>query len=106
MLDTMCSLCFKSGVPYARQAYTHQEVPNDSLILYLPVILGKLLPANILSGLLNTLKSKRFYTSHGFATESLLMAYIIPAKKSLRLKPHLVLWKWSLRMDFPKTLTH
>ncbi len=70
MLDTMCSLCFKSGVPSARQAYTHQEVPNDSLILYLPVILGKLLPANILSGLLNTLKSKRFYTSHGFATES------------------------------------
>ncbi len=70
MLNTMLSCCFKDGKPIARTAYTHQTVSNDSLILYLPVILGDLLPENILNGLIKVLKSSRFYTDYGFATES------------------------------------
>ena len=43
---------------------------NESLILYLPIVLGGRLPAGVRSYLIEQLKSVRFYTEHGLATES------------------------------------
>ena len=45
-------------------------VENESLILYLPVILGKRLPHQIQKNLIQILKSDKFKTEYGFATES------------------------------------
>lgn len=70
MLEKLLKHCFENGLPKALLSRTHEEVPNDSLILYLPIVLGERLPAEIRNNLIEVLKSDRFYTAHGFATES------------------------------------
>jgi len=70
MLENMANHCYKDGVPLALQSGTHIESGNDSLLMYMPVVLGKRLPEHILKHTLDVLKSGRFLTEHGYATES------------------------------------
>lgn len=70
-LDRMCERCFDAeGRPLVRKAYTGETTTTDSLILYLPILLGKRLPEHIRAFLLRELRSDRFLTEWGFATES------------------------------------
>ena len=69
-LDAMLARFFVDDVPRALTSHSHETIDNASLILYLPVILGKRLPERIRIRLVETLKSDRFLTPHGFATES------------------------------------
>ncbi len=55
----------------ARHTKSHEKIESDSLLTYIPIILGKRLPENILSSMITDLKKEgRFLTAFGFATES------------------------------------
>jgi glycogen debranching enzyme len=69
-LDAMLARFFDDNGPHALTSQSHEIVDNESLILFLPVILGKRLPERIRNRLVDALKSDRFLTPHGFATES------------------------------------
>ena len=69
MLEKMLAHSFENGRPVARINGTHELVPSDSLLLYLPVLLGNRLPQDIRTHLVETLKSDQFLTPYGFATE-------------------------------------
>jgi putative isomerase len=52
---------------------------SDSLLLYIPIILGKRLPLDVRSELIRGLtQQRRFLTAHGFATEALTSSYYTP----------------------------
>ena len=70
MLDRMLKTLFAEGKPLARAGLDMHVVENESLILYLPVILGKRLPADIRENLIHILESDKFKTEYGLATES------------------------------------
>lgn len=70
MIEAMEAKLFQDGKPCALQTVTGKKVENESLILYLPVILGKRLPDEIREYLVSQLKSGRFLTEHGLATEN------------------------------------
>lgn len=70
LFDSMLSVCFKDNMPVARISRTKEIVENESLFLYLPILLGHRLPDAVLQNLLNGLKSDKFLTPHGFATEA------------------------------------
>ena len=53
----------------AKRSGTHEVIESDSLVLYVPVILGKRLPEDILQTLVNGLAKNGFITDHGLATE-------------------------------------
>ncbi|CEG28698.1 amylo-alpha-1,6-glucosidase [Bacillus sp. B-jedd] len=53
----------------AKKSGTHEVIESDSLVLYIPIILGKRLPAGILGKLVDGIKNKGFLTEHGLATE-------------------------------------
>ncbi len=69
-LDAMLRHCFDGVTPIAKVNKSHEIVENDSLILYLPIILGKTLPDNIREHMIDVLKSDKFLTQFGYATES------------------------------------
>jgi putative isomerase len=55
------------------------RIDSQSLLLYLPVILGKRLPLDVRSKLIQGLTERgRFRTAHGFATEPLTSKYYTP----------------------------
>lgn len=60
----------------ARHAHSHEEISADSLILYLPLLLGRRLPADVIRHLVAGLKEpNQFLTDHGLATERLRSPY-------------------------------
>ncbi|QIB27034.1 amylo-alpha-1,6-glucosidase [Caloranaerobacter azorensis] len=64
-------VAFKSG--------THKRINSDSLLLFIPIILGNRLPNNIIKSLVDGLKdNRRFLTEYGLATESISSDYYIP----------------------------
>lgn len=69
MLEKMTETLFEEGKPLARAGFDMDIVENESLILYLPVILGKRLPEKIRKHLIQTLESDKFKTAYGLATE-------------------------------------
>ncbi len=69
LLNAYISRCFKDGLPIAFQTGGSQ-VENDSLLLYLGLILGDRLPRYIRQNMLQRVKTGGFMTDHGFATES------------------------------------
>jgi putative isomerase len=69
-LDALLRHSFKNGKPKALVSRTHEEVETDCLILFLPVLLGDRLPKDILHNLVETLKSGKFRTAYGFASEA------------------------------------
>lgn len=70
MKTAMEKKLFQDGKPRAIQTMTGEQIENESLILYLPIVLGKRLPENIREYLVSQLKSERFLTAHGLATEN------------------------------------
>lgn len=54
----------------AKRSGTHETIESNSLVLYVPLILGDRLPSEILNKLVEDLKTKGFLTEHGLATES------------------------------------
>ena len=69
MLNNMLDVSFENGQPVARAGFDMTR-RNESLILYLPIVLGKRLPEGIRKELIQTLESDKFQTSYGLATES------------------------------------
>lgn len=47
-----------------------ETIESSSLILYLPVLLGEKLPKEIRKKMVSMIKSEKFHTPHGLATES------------------------------------
>lgn len=76
LLERMCERCFDGeGRPLVRQVNTGKVASPDSLLLYVPVILGQRLPERIRECLVRELKGDRFLTEWGLATESPKSAY-------------------------------
>lgn len=70
-LAAMARHCYdEEGNPLARASGTHEIAENDCLLLYMPVVLGPRLPEPLLRRTVEGLKSGRFLTPHGLATES------------------------------------
>jgi len=56
--------------------FTHEHVKNKSLLMYMPLILGRRLPQELVSSMILDLKNKeKFLTDFGLATESLSSEY-------------------------------
>lgn len=54
----------------AKKALTHEVIESDSLLLYMPIVLGHRLPEEIREKLLKDLKEQgKFYGEYGIATE-------------------------------------
>ena len=70
MLAAMLKHCFDGVRPKAMVSGTHEEVKSDSLLLYLPLLLGEKLPLNIRQAMIDELQSGRFLTPYGLATEA------------------------------------
>jgi glycogen debranching enzyme len=70
MLAAMADHCYVDGEPVARRSGTHEIIPNDSLLLYTPVTMGSRMPESLLKRTVEVLKSAKFLTAHGLATES------------------------------------
>jgi len=72
LLSKMLACCWKGDGFVAPQAGDHAAFASQSLILYVPIVLGNRLPKPILIQLIAGLKSKgKFLTENGLATESL-----------------------------------
>ena len=72
LLSKMLARCWKDSEFVAPQAGDHAAYPSQSLILYLPIVLGNRLPKPVLDQLVSGLKVKgRFLTENGLATENL-----------------------------------
>ena len=72
LLKSLVSNYWRDGQFVAQHAFDHKVASTRSLILYLPLVLGKRLPQPILDQLLSRLtESGRFVTENGFATEEL-----------------------------------
>jgi glycogen debranching enzyme len=60
----------------AVRASDGEQIDSQSLLLYLPIIVGKRLPADVRSNLIQGLTEQgKFRTPHGFATEPLASQY-------------------------------
>jgi putative isomerase len=72
LLARMIAAYWHDGQFVARRAFTHEDAPRTSLILYVPIILGKRLPEPMRSQLIARLfEPGRFLTPNGLATEEL-----------------------------------
>lgn len=70
MLTKMMEVLFRDGHPVARAGFDMHVVENQSLILYLPIILGRRLPDYVRKNMIQVLESDKFKTKYGLATES------------------------------------
>ena len=63
----------------ALRSRSHEEIVSESLLLFLPLLLGKRLPDDVLGHLVAGLKQeRRFLTQYGLATESVNSPYYEP----------------------------
>ncbi len=70
MKARMLEELFVDDLPVAYAGLEKERVETDSLILYLPIVLGKLLPEKIQKRMIEALKGDKFLTAWGLATES------------------------------------
>ncbi|WP_440961406.1 amylo-alpha-1,6-glucosidase [Paenibacillus nitricinens] len=78
-LEKMLRHFWKDGRFTACRSGTHEASDGDSLLLFVPVLLGKRLPEPILRALLDGLRDEsRFLTPNGWATESVKSPYYTP----------------------------
>jgi glycogen debranching enzyme len=76
LLEKLLAAFWREDHFVARHARSHEEIPADSLIVYLPLLLGKRLPAGVIRHLVAGLKEPdQFLTDHGLATERLRSPY-------------------------------
>jgi putative isomerase len=79
LLVQMLATLWRGDHFIAVRASDGAEVDSQSLLLYLPIILGKRLPSDVRTKLVRGLTEQgRFITSHGFASESLSSKYYTP----------------------------
>ena len=72
LLRAMLDQLWKGGRFVAPRSGSHEVCESDSLIVYLPILLGSRLPKRVLSAMIGDLKEKnRFLTDFGLATESI-----------------------------------
>lgn len=69
-LELFLGKCFRNNLPVAIQCATGEIVENESLLPCEVLVLGKDLPQPIRQAIIAVLKSEKFLTAHGFATES------------------------------------
>jgi alpha,alpha-trehalase len=62
--------CFRNNLPVAIQCSTGEIVENESLLPYEILILGMQLPKKIRDAVISVVKSEKFFTEYGFATEN------------------------------------
>ncbi|MGG3283263.1 amylo-alpha-1,6-glucosidase [Paenibacillus solani] len=78
-LDRMIRHFWKDGRFIACRSGTHEVSEGDSLLLFVPILLGRRLPEHIRMTLLEGLRDKnRFLTNNGWATESVNSPYYKP----------------------------
>lgn len=78
-LEKMLRHFWKDGRFTACRSGTHEGSDGDSLLLFVPILLGKRLPEPILRSLLDGLRDEsRFLTPNGWATESVKSPYYTP----------------------------
>jgi glycogen debranching enzyme len=76
LLNNLLKTFWKDDHFIAREFPGHQEISADSLLLYIPLILGKQLPEEARKRLIEDLnRPGRFLTPNGLATESLSSPY-------------------------------
>ncbi|MGC5774603.1 amylo-alpha-1,6-glucosidase [Paenibacillus pabuli] len=78
-LEKMISHFWKEDRFISLRSGTHEPSAGDSLLLFIPILLGKRLPEPIRDLLLEGLREEnRFLTENGWATESISSPYYIP----------------------------
>jgi len=78
-LAKMISHFWKDGKFISCRSGTHEPSEGDSLLLFVPILLGKRLPEHIRMALLEGLREdNRFLTENGWATESVSSPYYLP----------------------------
>lgn len=70
MLDKMLHILFKNEEPAAFAGFEMKQVNTESLILYLPIILGERLPEGVRNKMVAKIKGSFFHTPYGLATEN------------------------------------
>jgi len=79
LLKKMLTRLWKEDHFVGIRAYDGVEVDSQSLFLYLPIVLGERLPADVQHKLVAGLtKQAQFLTTHGFASEALTSKYYEP----------------------------
>lgn len=71
VLNKMIDHFIKDDRLVALTSKTHKIINSESLLLYVPIVLGKRLPGNILKNLVEGIKNDGFLTDYGLATESI-----------------------------------
>lgn len=71
MLQRLIGVLFAEDLPAVVRSGSRETVPNNSLLPYISIVLGKRLPERIRSGMTEVLSGDRFRSPHGYATESL-----------------------------------
>ena len=69
-LSVFLARCFRDDLPVAIQLSTGRIVENESLLPYEILVLGQRLPEQIRQKVIGIVRSERFFTAPGFATES------------------------------------
>ncbi|NHC40346.1 hypothetical protein G6549_10215 [Bacillus sp. MM2020_1] len=69
LLDRMLDHFWDGQRFVAKRSGTHEIIESNSLVLYIPLILGKRLPPEILNKLADDITTKGFLTEYGLATE-------------------------------------
>ena len=70
LLEQLIARCFKDDLPVAIHSNTGEIIESESLLPYQVLILGEKLPKEIRDACLEVLKSDKFRTPYGLATES------------------------------------
>jgi len=71
LLEKLLAHSWKEDRFIAPKSGSHETCPHDSLLVYVPIVLGRRLPGHILRKMVDGLtEQNRFMTEHGIATES------------------------------------
>ena len=71
LLRRLLDHLFVDHLPVVLRSGTHETVPNESLLPFISIVLGEKLPVPVRNRMIRILRSDRFRSAHGFATESL-----------------------------------
>ena len=71
LLQRLLDRMFKAGLPVVFRSGSHEPVPNESLLPYISIVLGEKLPEAVRNRMTGILRSGKFRSRNGFATESL-----------------------------------
>ncbi|RKP48871.1 hypothetical protein D7Z26_21095 [Cohnella endophytica] len=78
-LEKMLAHFWENGRFQACRSGTHERSEGDSLLMFVPIVLGKRLPEPVREALLQGLRDEtRFLTANGWATESVASPYYTP----------------------------